>query len=83
MSYLAVTPASRLRKQTASGERKNIAQIVASNRRKSHQTTFLGRIHANRRARPASPALPFCHAEVRSARPKSDCYPKELNSLCD
>jgi transcriptional regulator with XRE-family HTH domain len=27
--------------------------------------------------------LPFCHAEVRSAKPKSDRYPKELKSLGD
>jgi transcriptional regulator with XRE-family HTH domain len=27
--------------------------------------------------------LPFCHAEVRSAKPKSERYPKELNTLGD
>lgn len=27
--------------------------------------------------------LPFCHAELRAAKPKSDCYPKEINSLGD
>lgn len=28
-------------------------------------------------------ALPFCHLEFRAPRPKSDHYPKELNSLGD
>ena len=27
--------------------------------------------------------MPFCHAELRAAKPKSDCYPKELNTLGD
>jgi len=27
------------------------------------------------------PALPFCHAELRTAKPKSERYPKQLNSL--
>lgn len=27
------------------------------------------------------PALPFCHAEVWSAKPKSERYPKKLNTL--
>ena len=29
------------------------------------------------------PALPFCHAEIRVAKPKSDRYPNELKSLGD
>jgi len=27
--------------------------------------------------------LPFCHSEIRAARPKSERYPKELKSLGD
>jgi len=29
------------------------------------------------------PALPFCHAELRAAKPKPDCYPKQINNLGD
>ena len=29
------------------------------------------------------PALPFCHAEVRSARPRPERYLKQLNTLGD
>jgi DNA-binding XRE family transcriptional regulator len=29
------------------------------------------------------PALPFCHSELRAVRPKSDRYPKEINTLGD
>jgi transcriptional regulator with XRE-family HTH domain len=29
------------------------------------------------------PALPFCHRELRAVKPKSDRYPKELNTLGD
>jgi DNA-binding XRE family transcriptional regulator len=28
-------------------------------------------------------ALPFCHAELRIARPRSECYPKDLKNLGD
>jgi len=28
-------------------------------------------------------ALPFCHLELRTARPKSERYPKEVNTLGD
>jgi transcriptional regulator with XRE-family HTH domain len=27
--------------------------------------------------------LPFCHAELRAAKPKLECYPKEINTLGD
>jgi transcriptional regulator with XRE-family HTH domain len=27
------------------------------------------------------PALPFCHSEIRAQKPKSERYPKEINSL--
>jgi transcriptional regulator with XRE-family HTH domain len=29
------------------------------------------------------PALPFCHAELRAPKPKSDHYPKEISTLGD
>ena len=29
------------------------------------------------------PALPFCHAELRAAKPKPSHYPKEINTLGD
>ena len=29
------------------------------------------------------PALPFCHAELRSPKPKSEHYPKEISTLGD
>ena len=32
---------------------------------------------------PLTVALLFCHLELRAARPKSDRYPKELNTLGD
>jgi DNA-binding XRE family transcriptional regulator len=28
-------------------------------------------------------ALPFCHTELRAAKPKPECYPKEINTLGD
>jgi len=27
--------------------------------------------------------LPFCHAELRAPKPKSEQYPNEINTLCD
>jgi len=27
--------------------------------------------------------LPFCHAELRTVKPKPECYPKEINTLGD
>jgi len=27
--------------------------------------------------------LTFCHAELRAAKPKLECYPKEINTLGD
>jgi DNA-binding transcriptional regulator YiaG len=29
------------------------------------------------------PALPFCHAELRAPKPKSDHYPREISTLGD
>jgi hypothetical protein len=28
-------------------------------------------------------SLPFCHAELRTVKPKLECYPKEINTLGD
>jgi DNA-binding transcriptional regulator YiaG len=29
------------------------------------------------------PCLPFCHAELRAVKPKSECYPNKISILGD